>query len=168
MVRLLRQSIVLIALVMILVGCAGGTFAERPEAITDQMVVREMRFFDSGDLGPDYTVMFTVPEEWVGQFETSNDGSAMTFNLVKDNGRRAPIFTIYALSRTQWWQQGGSYPQAYPSLKSTPETFFTYNAPIDAFYSGLSAEEFTEIRALIPEVVASFDVVPSAEMAMMN
>jgi len=168
MAKTVRQSLILIALIMVLVGCAGGTFAERAEAITDQMVVREMRYFDEGELGDTYAVMFTVPDEWVGQFETSSDGAAMTVSRVEDNGRRAPIFTVFALSRQQWWEQGGAYPQSYPSLKSTPDTYFTYNAPIEAFYSGLERAEFEALRAALPDIVASFDVVPSDEMVMMN
>ena len=161
MAAYVRNVIIGFVLLMSLSGCAGGAFGgfiPRTEGIADQVVVRELGYFDQGQFGPTYSFAITIPEEWVGSFSTTSNGSVLTFNYVTPSGRTAPIFTIHALSRGQFWEQNGNEPTQYTNLKATPDTYFIYNLPIDSFYSVLSAEEYDIIAAQFPGILASIEI----------
>jgi hypothetical protein len=96
-----------------------------------------------------------VPADWVGQFETVNEGNTLVFNYITENDRRAPIFFIEALSRPQYWEQIGSYPGQYTNLVNTFDTYIIYHLPIDAYYSGLPRVEFEALAEDVPDIVAS-------------
>lgn len=154
-----RIIVMAVVLAMSLASCAGGAFGGFPQSpmdITETNVVRTIRYFDEGTLGPQYEVSFTVPESWVGSFETSQSGSVMAFDLIAENGRRSRIFQIDALSRQQFWEQNGSYPTQYSNILNTWDTYFIYYVPIEAFYSGLSQAEYDAITAEIPNIIDSF------------
>lgn len=148
-------------LVLVLAGCASGTFGSygsEIQPVTGTTVVRTIQYLDeNGDEGPAYNVSIEVPEPWVGEFETRSEGNSLFFDLVREE-RRAPIFFIEALSESQYWEQIGSYPGQYTNLKATPDTYFIYHLPIDAYYSGLSEEEFEPLLTLVPEVLRTFSV----------
>lgn len=170
------------SLIFVLVGCGSSAFstALEYEAVEDTEVVRVMQYLDERGEGPLYAVSMTVPEEWVGQFETISEGNSITFAFIDevtgvrdlpaaDNAddeveaeerrtRRAEIFHIDALSRPQYWQQVGSYPGDYTNIIFTADTYFTYSVPIFAFYSGLPDDEFEAFTAAVDEIIASFSV----------
>ncbi|NDJ62591.1 MAG: hypothetical protein GYB67_15795 [Chloroflexi bacterium] len=157
-----------LALLVLLVGCGPGTAAfgglrSEAEAIDSATVIRTVRYFDEGALGPEYAFSVTVPEEWVGQFETSNNGHVVTFNFITERDRRAPIFTIQALSFQQFWEQNGSYPSGFYNLAATPDTYFIYTSSLDAYHSGLPAEQYAELRAPVAEIITTFDAVDADE-----
>ena len=154
-----RKVIIGLVLLLSLGGCAGGAFGgfiPRTEAIAEQTVVRQLGYFDQGQKGPIYSVAVTIPEGWVGSFSTTSNGSVLTFNYITPAGRTAPIFTIHALSISQFWKQNGSEPTQYKNIKATGDTYFIYNLPVDAFYSGLSREEYAIIAEQVPNILATF------------
>lgn len=159
MANQVRTVLTAIVLALVLASCAGGAFGGFPQApmeITEAEVVRTMRYFDEGSLGPQYSVSFTVPESWVGRFATVQTGSVMAFDFVAESGRRSRIFTIDALSQQQFWEQNGSYPTQFTNILNTWDTYFIYNVPIDAFYSGLDAEQYEAFTAEVPGIIDSF------------
>lgn len=142
-------------------GGGGGTvggFKPETEAITATTLTRTMRYFDQGKLGPVYTVSLTVPDSWVNTFSTTSNGSVITFNFVDTDGRLAPIFTLHALSQSQYWKQNGGEPTQYKNIKATADTYFIYYLPIDAFFSGLPKAEYEALKAQVPQVMASLVV----------
>jgi len=156
-------------------GCGYRAFTEPElayEAVDTAEVVRTIQYLDGLSEGPMYTISVTVPDEWVGNFETRNlGGAAYSFEFMEeleidedeedvdpeDTFRYAPIFTVEALSRPQYWEQIGSYPQQYVNVKFTADTYFIYSILPDAYYSGLPDDEYDEFVAAIPEIMASFN-----------
>lgn len=160
----LRTMVFGIITALILVGCSGPVQDLSPtgvEEVTETLVVRDVQFSEGRTVGPRYEWSIEVPEAWVGNFTTESDGSTVVFNFIDDSGRierEASIFRIEALSFDQFWAQNGSYPQQFINLANENDTYFIYYAPIDAFYSGLSQEEYDAFIAQIPDVVATFSV----------
>lgn len=147
-----------------LVGCgsrAFGGFGVNVEAIDQPDLVRTIQYLDDENIGPLYDISFTVPESWVGLFETSNYRNSIVFEYVippqDEDGfaRRSPIFYVEALSNAQYWEQIGSYPGQYVNIVNTGDTYVIYHMPIEAYYSGLSEAEFEAFAAEVPAIVAS-------------
>lgn len=162
MVKKIRISLLYVLLAGLLVGCGAGAFGGVPtvrEDIDSTQVVRNVRFFDEGDIGNLYEVSLTVPDTWVGDFETVTDFNTITFRLKQNVGRNATIFTIHALSRQQFWEQNGSYPTQYSNIANRVDTYFVYYAPLENFYTGLSEAEFQALRSQIDAIIATFDAV---------
>ena len=171
----IRYRIILLgSMLMVLVGCSSRAFGgelEEVEAISDTALVRTMQYLEADSEGPVYDVSMTVPENWVGNFETRVNGNRITFEyLIVDeeavaeaeaneeeppDPRRAAIFYIEALSREQYWEQVGSYPGDYPNIQFTADTFFIYHVPQFAFYSGLSDEDYEAWTADVPDIITS-------------
>lgn len=153
---------ILLALLMVsLVGCstrAFGKLTSDVQPIDATEVVRSIQFIDESELGPVYDISFTVPQDWVGNFETRLEGSTLIFEMETDNARGAPIFFVEALSEAQYWEQIGSYPGQYTNIIVTPDTYVIYYLPLDSFYSGLSDDEYADLAAQVPEIVASFEL----------
>jgi len=163
-------SILVGVLLFAISGCGYRAFTEPGldyEAVDATTITRTLQYFDEQNEGPVYNVSFTVPEAWVGEFETRALGNGISFEFVQaleveedeePEFRYAPIFTVEALSSPQYWKQVGSYPEQFVNIKFTADTYFIYNLPIDAFYSGLPDDEFDEFAAAVPEIIASFEV----------
>ncbi|MCU0511912.1 MAG: hypothetical protein MUE40_05000 [Anaerolineae bacterium] len=158
-----RATLAGLLLLLLLAGCGGGAFGGLPltsDSVSGTTVSRQVRYFDEGEAGPAYTFSVTVPESWVGRVTTTSNGSLVTFNYVTDAGRAAPLFTIHTLSESQYWAQNGNEPTRFGNLAVTRETYFIYNVPLDAYYSGLPKAQFDALVAEIPAIVASFSVQP--------
>jgi hypothetical protein len=158
-----RLVIMGLLLSVLLTACGGGGgtvggFKPQTETITTPTITREMRYFDQGQLGTSYTLALTVPDSWVNNFSTTSNGSVITFNFVDTNGRNAPIFTLHALSESQYWKQNGNEPTKYKNIKATADTYFIYYVPIDAFFSGLSKAEYDAFKAQVPDVMTTLVV----------
>ncbi|MEM9953273.1 MAG: hypothetical protein AAF846_16830 [Chloroflexota bacterium] len=164
-----RILVLAITLMMILSACAGGAFGgigSVTEAIDSQDVVRELQWFERGELGQLYEVSLTVPEDWVDTFQTVNNGAVLTFNRLDDNGNAFPVFSIHTLSFDQQWEQGGSYPGDYRNIYNDPETmtYFYFHAPAEAFYSRLTSDDYDALLAVVADVMTTFEAVPIGGM----
>lgn len=155
--RMLLLTVLLAVWVMV-TGCAGGFLGLNVAEIQNTAVVIPMQYLQGPEQGPLYNVTVNVPEEWVGQFQTRNVGNVVYFEYVGQNSEPALIFTIDALSDEQYWKQSGSYPGSYQNIINQGDTYFIYHLPIDTYYSGLSETELTALTAVVPDVIASFDV----------
>ncbi len=162
--RLVLLGIALIALT--LVGCSSRAFGGFPldvQTVDTSDLVRTIQYLDDENIGPLYTLSLTVPEEWVGVFETTNVGNSIVFEYIiepeEEDGfeTRSPIFYIDALSNSQYWEQIGSYPGQYKNIINTGDTYMIYHLPIDAYYSGLTEEEFEAFAAIVPDIIASVE-----------
>lgn len=171
----LYPIILAVVAVLLLAGCTGRGIAtagldvgfNETASIDDAVVARPIRYVDGLNAGPIYNVSLEVPDEWVGIFQTRHEGNRITFEYTpsRDESRTtqratfgaAPIFTVEALSPAQYWEQIGSYPGQFETLVNAVDTFLIYQMPREAFYSGLSDEEFQDFRELVPQVVLSFD-----------
>jgi hypothetical protein len=157
-----KYRFVFLGLIVLLtmVGCSGGigraVTVEPVDAVT---LVRELQFTDGQEEGPMYLVSVTVPDSWIGRFETSIQGNRIAFEFQVDEERRASIFYIDALSRSQYWEQIGSYPGPYQNIVFTSDTYFIYSVPIYAYYSGLPDDEFQAFADAVPQIVSTFDAV---------
>jgi hypothetical protein len=148
----------LVALLAV-VGCAPrGLTRTIAEAfpVAAPLVVTTLQTVDEKQVGPAYQVSLTVPQEWVGKFEVVNRGNSLTFTYIVSDRQRAPIFFVDALTETQYWEQIGSYPGQYTNLEATPNAYFTYHLPVDAYYSGLPSEEYAAFAKVVPDIVKSF------------
>jgi len=147
-----------------LAGCSQYTFGSGQsdvETIEDTTVTRTLQYFDNNDEGPRYNVSLDLPEEWVGQFETRNEGNSLAFRYLvdEDDEQGSPLFYVEALSNAQYWEQIGSYPGQYFNIANTADTYFIYYLPVDAYYSGLNQDEFDALAAIVPDIVESVEVV---------
>jgi len=166
-----RKHIILLSfvLVFVLVGCAGGSFsylAGEALPVDDALVVRQLRYSDEGNLGPEYQVSITVPDEWIGAFETTNIDNRLVFHYITESGRKAPIFTIEALSIQQFWEQNGSYPSDFLNLALNSDTAFVYNVQEEFTYSGLPSEQYYAFAEMVPDVLTSFEAEAITEEMM--
>jgi hypothetical protein len=154
--------IVLSMMLLLLTGCgrAFGSYEPIVEAIDDNVVVQPIRYLENLEEGPLYQFTITVPDEWVGQIATRNNGNVVQFDYVDPRGYQSLLFSIEALSESQYWEQIGSYPGQYTNIVNTDDTYFIYNLPIDPFYSNLTTEEFEVWAAMVPPVIATFEVEP--------
>ncbi len=152
--RLVIISIIT-ALLIGVTGCAGIGVNE-VATVESETVEVQMQYVDGSQVGPLYDVSVTVPPDWVGNFETRNEGNALYFDYIGESERPAQVFFIEALSTGQYWDQSGSHPGSYVNIVNEGDTYFTYHLPVDFYYSGLSAEEFTVLAEAVPQVVASF------------
>lgn len=166
-------------LLLALVGCrqhSFGGFGNESIRLDDTVLTRSLQYLDNDEEGPMYTLSFTVPEAWVGEFVTINTGNQISFEYIvqeeneDENLRelRAPIFTVDALSNAQYWEQIGSYPGIYKNILNTADTYFIYQLPIDSFYSGLSDEDFEAFAEQVPGVIASFGAEREGQGALSN
>jgi hypothetical protein len=155
----LRVVVLSIAL-LLLTGCMGtfGSFEPQTLPVTESTIVLPVRFLDGDKIGPEYQVSLTVPEEWVGQFVTNNNGNVVNLDFTETPGGQAPIFSISALSERQYWEQVGGYPGTYRNVLSTGDTFFVYHLPRDAYHSGLDAETYTAFAEEVPGIMTTFAV----------
>lgn len=165
------RSAFLAVVLVILAGCSRGQFggyAQQIEPITDTEMVRMLQHFDGTDAGDLYTLSMSVPESWVGQFETRTEGNKIVFNYLRESGSRAPIFTIEALSEAQYWKQIGSYPETHINLSNLDSTYFVYSVPKDAFYSGLTTDQFDAFAEQVRQAVTTFRVEAVDDPALMR
>ncbi|MBK7894507.1 MAG: hypothetical protein WAS33_08110 [Candidatus Promineifilaceae bacterium] len=142
-------------LVFGLVGCGGSFLANETLPIASETVTAQLQFVDGAEVGPMYDVEVVVPADWVGQFETRNVGNKLYFEYATEAGG-AEVFFIEALSMSQYWAQNGSHPGSYTNIVNRGDTYFIYHLPIDAYYSGLSDEDFSIFSAAVPGIVDSF------------
>ncbi|MBK8987097.1 MAG: hypothetical protein IPM39_13635 [Chloroflexi bacterium] len=148
--------VVLVFGVLMLTGC--GAFGDNTiDPVQSSEITTTMRYLDGSTEGPAYDVSLMVPDAWVGQFVTQNLGNAVQFKYPVANPKL--IFSIEALSATQYWQSSGSYPAGHTNIINLGDTYFVYHMPVDAYYSDLSPEEFQAFAALVPDIVASFTAV---------
>jgi len=149
----------LITVFLLLTGCVGSFGADQVAAVDSSVVSTAMHYVDGSTKGPVYNVSLAVPDAWVGQFTTRNVGNTVTFSYTPSEGESKLIFTIEALSPTQYWQASGSYPASQTNIVNLSDTYFVYHLPIDTFYSGLSQEQFLTFAEAVPDIVASFSAV---------
>lgn len=158
-----KRFALLVALVGVLAACGPRNlevFQLQVEPIENTTVTRTLQFIENNrDPGPAYSFSVEVPSDWVGQVETSRLENRITFEYLSEDGVRADLFFIDALSRPQYWQQVGSYPGDFNNVKNTYDTYFIYHLPLDAYYSGLDQAVFEEFAAQVPDIIASFNLV---------
>lgn len=156
------RYLILLVVLFTLAGCASSvsTAGSTVEAVQGPEVATTLRYQDGVEAGPLYNAALTVPDSWVGQFEARNEGNALYFDYTGD-GDRSPIFTIEALSPSQYWNSSGGYPNSHTNLVNRNDTFFVYYMPIEPYYAGLDEATFAELTAAVPEIAATF----SAESA---
>jgi hypothetical protein len=156
----IQYRIILLGLVLLaLVGCRSRAFGNDGlviEPVTENEVVRSIRYFDEEDTGPEYTISVSLPDSWVGQVETRNEGNSIAFEYLTENRGRVPVFYIEALSNDQYWEQIGSYPGSYTNIGVTYDTYFITYSPSDSYFSGLSDEDFTALTDEVPLIIATF------------
>lgn len=145
----------LAVMVIGLAGCGGSFLGNETAPIDSETVTAQLQFADGAEVGPLYNVEVMVPADWVGQFETRNVGNKLYFEYATESGG-AEIFFIEALSVDQYWKQSGAHPGSYVNIVNRGDTFFIYHLPIDAYYSGLSEEEFLGFSEAVPGIVDSF------------
>lgn len=159
----LKRVLVLMLALLLLTGCSeysfGGNKSETA-TINDRTEVRTLQYLDNSTEGPLYELTFTVPERWVGQFETLNRGNSLLFRYLEndDDENGSPFFYIEALSNAQYWEQIGSYPQQYVNINNTADTYFIHDVPTFAHYSGIPDDEFDSYVAEIDELVNSISI----------
>jgi hypothetical protein len=143
---------------LLLAGCMGsfGSFEPETLPVTESTIVLPVRYLDGEKIGPQYHISLTVPDEWVGQFVTNNNGNVVNLDFTETPGGQAPIFSISALSERQYWEQVGGYPGSYRNVLSTGDTFFVYHLPRDAYHSGLDAEAFNAFAEQVPGIMMTF------------
>lgn len=143
---------------LVLAGCNVGDveFEESTVPVTNTTVEEVLRFVDMDEVGPEYIVRMTLPEDWVGDFQMRVSGNRLFLDLVIDEDTTANIFFLEALSEAQYWEQIGSYPGTFFNVRNTADTYFTYYVPVFAFYTGLTEEEFETYTSEVPAIVQSF------------
>jgi len=147
---------VLSAALVLPTGC-GRSFSVLEPSVTlatEATIVSTIQYLDGLKDGPVYEFSLTLPESLVGKIATRAQGNVVYFDYAESN---APLFSIQALSRAQFWKQG-NYPGEYTNIATTKDTYFVYHLPIDAFYSGLPKETFQAITAEIPGAFKTFTV----------
>lgn len=193
----LRYRVFLLSVMLLtLVGCGSRAFgggATGTEAITEVEIVRELQFVEEdGSTGPLYTLTMTVPEGWVGSFETLIEQNKIIFDYIVpdpdeeedeaenvavadtdeadddelDRRQRAQILRIEALSSEQYWQQIGSYPGDFTNIVFTGDTYFIYYVPKFAYFAGLSEDVFEPLVEGVPSVISSFEAQRESLMAI--
>lgn len=152
-----RFIIISVTALLLLVGCGSVGRGELViETVEDQTINTQLRFLDGQDQGPVYNVSLAVPEDWVGEFVTRQQDNTITFRYMIDEMRRATIFTVEALSQSQYWEQIGSYPTPFVNIVFTADTYFIYHMPIYEYYTGLSEDEFQIFADEVPGIVDTF------------
>lgn len=159
-----RFLLLLLVVAAVLAGCNQYSLATGSEfeAVEDSSVVRSLQYLDDRDAGPEYEITVTLPEDWVGRFETRTRGNSIVFRYLADEDDAesgTAIFYIDALSNAQYWEQVGGYPGQYTNIVNTADTYFVYHLPIDAYYSGLDEDDFEALAAAVPEIAQSLQVV---------
>jgi len=148
---------------LLVTGCSeysfGGNKSETA-AIDNNTEVVTLQYLDNSDEGPLYELTFTVPDRWVGQFETLNRGNSVVFQYLEDEDDEsgAPFFYVEALSNAQYWEQIGSYPQQYVNINNTADTYFIHDVPTFAHYSGIAEDEFDSYIEEMYQVVQSISI----------
>lgn len=165
MAKTMRTILFSLIITAVLSGCAGGAFGgfkTVEEPITEATVVRSLRWYDQANSGPTYEVSVEVPQAWVDNFVTTSNGSALVFNFINERGRKSPVFTIQALSLSQFWEQNGSFPSRYRNVKTTGNTYFVYDLPLDSYFSGLDDDTYANLAAVVPGIIETFSVTESS------
>lgn len=162
----LRIVLLGLAALLALAGCSGGGASVTVDVVESENVSFEMRFTEGANRGPFYTVDLTLPQGWVDTFQIRARDNRLEFEFIRDDVRRASIFTIEALSRSQYWEQIGSYPEDYVNILFTADTYFIYHLPPDAYYSGLPDDEFAAFAAEVPGIIQSFAAARDATPAL--
>lgn len=155
------QLFVLSIVILLLAACGQGPITYDVDSVESAEVMTTLQYVQGIEQGPAYNISLTVPDTWVGEVATRNEGNVLYFDYLGAGEETAPIFSIEALSPTQYWKQAGGYPGYYTNIVNQNDTYFVYHLPIDAYYSGLSAETFAALSQSVPEIVATFN----AEMA---
>lgn len=157
MFRQLRP-LFLLMIMLVAAGCARAVSVVSPNvnAVDATDVTATLQYLERLDEGPAYNVSLTVPDSWVGRFETRNIGNVLYFDYLNDNGTKAQLFSVEALSEAQYWKMSGAYPNSHTNLVNRGDTLFVYHLPIDAYYSGLDEATFDMLSADVPAIVASF------------
>lgn len=151
--------LVVAALALTLVGCAGVRSDNSVKPVDNQNFATELQFIDGIKVGPKYNASVSLPQDWVGKFKARSEGNKLYFDYITPSGSSAPIFYIEALSKSQYWQQNGAHPGSYTNIINRGDTFFIYYLPIDAYYSGLSKQEFSTLAEAVPGIISSFTAV---------
>lgn len=141
--------------VVALAGCGGSFLMNETLSVDSDTVVVQLQYMDGAEVGPLYDVEVVVPSDWVGEFETRNVGNKLYFDYVTDFGG-AEVFYIEALSESQYWEQNGAHPGSFTNIVNRGDTYFIYHLPIDAYYSGLSEDDFLSFSEAVPGIVESF------------
>jgi hypothetical protein len=159
------RFILLSLLILLVAACAPNEnpLALEVEAISDQAVVRTIQYVDGQEVGPLYNFSLTVPQDWVGEFETRKEGNTVAFAYTGAGERSSPVFFVEALSNSQYWEQIGSYPGQFTNIVYTSDTYFIYYMPIDPYYSGLERAEFERLAEPVPEIIQTFTAEPVVE-----
>lgn len=155
--RSISVMLVLSLVLVLLAGCGRAYSAVAPvvAVATEATVVSTVQYFDGLTEGPLYQVTVTLPDSLVGKIATRNIGNIVYFDYAEGN---APLFSIQALSRAQFWKQG-AYPGEFTNVATTKDTYFVHYQPIDAFYSGLPKETFAALSAEVPNILNTIAVV---------
>lgn len=152
---------ILLTLLLLLTSCGRAYTVNEPTvAVLDQgAAVGLLQYLENLEEGPAYAFSVEVPEAWVGNFALRNEGNKLSFDYLSgDDALPAPVFSIMALSRNQFWDQVGGYPGQYGDIVFTGDTYFVYQLPAEAHYSGLPEDVYDELAAQVPSVVSTFQV----------
>lgn len=177
MIAQFRTIFLSLMVLIALAGCGsriGGSFELAVETIDEGEAVRMLQYRDGKAEGPMYELTFAVPDDLVGQLETRIEGNIIDFDVildiedtrVEDGFRRAPLFTVFALSNQQYWQQIGSYPGTYINIKNVGDTYFVYSVPPFEFYSGLSEEDYDAFSDDILAIVQSMQIASAEDLPL--
>ena len=155
--RSISVLLVLSFVLLLVAGCGRAYTAIEPTVAiaTEATVVSTVQYLDGLSEGPLYQVTVTLPESLVGKIATRNIGNIIYFDYVEGN---APLFSIQALSRAQFWKQG-AYPGEFTNVTNTKDTYFVHYQPIDAYYSGLPKDTFATLSAEVPGILKTLAVV---------
>lgn len=155
--RSISVVLVLSMLLLLVAGCGRSFTAVEPvvAVATEATVVSTLQYLDSLKAGPLYQVTVTLPDSLVGKIATRNTGNIVYFDYVEGN---APLFSLQALSRNQFWKQG-AYPGEFTNVANTKDTFFVHYQPIDVYYSGLPQDTFTALSAEVAGILSTVNVV---------
>lgn len=153
------RFIMLGCVLLLLSGCVRtfGTIEPQAKPVADKAVVIPIQYVEGQKAGPAYNVSVTLPDDWVGKFETSSESNIVYFNYDAPNGVKAPIFAISALSKLQYWKQMGSYSGSYHALQTRDDTFFVYSLLSTNYYSGIDKAKYDELSKQVADVVGSFN-----------
>jgi len=147
----------LVALIA-LTGCAGSAFSSAEvlpaQPVDNTLVASTLRYQHGFEEGPLYNFSVEVPEAWVGEMQTRNEGNRVIFEFIVTEAegivptRAEPIFVIEALSESQYWMQIGSYPGQFETLVNAYDTYFVLQQAIDDFNTGID-----EFLTAIPDQI---------------
>lgn len=127
-------------------------------SIDGTTVTFQLAYDDGLKAGTPYKITMTIPQSWIGNVNVRNLGNTAQFTYTATGGS-SQVFAISALSPEQYWQQTGSYPGSFVTVRNMRgDTYIVYYQPIDTYYSGLSADQLATVSAEVAAAIATVQV----------